>query len=239
MIKWTQVFKGLFTTQINGPNGRIRAEITKSFQHTWAAYLNDEKIAIGNYTIVKNKVEQKILKLIGTTLDSNKQTKVSIMKISKERVIAVLAGLGFKTASKMTDARLKSKVKTLPKSVDEGTVIEPDAANKDLKALLKAIDKGDEVEITAGKEKAADSKKKAPKKEKAKAAPKKEKAKKDKFGAREGSLAAKVNKVITKKPKTMAQIKEAVGTDGTFYNHMKKLIEAGFVEKTDKGYKLK
>lgn len=61
---------------------------------------------------------------------------------------------------------------------------------------------------------------------------------KDKFGCRVGSDKAKVNSVLSKKAKTMKEIKEAVGLENSFYNHLKNLMASGFVVKEDNGYKL-
>lgn len=60
----------------------------------------------------------------------------------------------------------------------------------------------------------------------------------DKFGSRNGSSTSKINAVLARKPKKMAQLIEESGLSGTHYDHLKKLIDAGHVEKTDKGFRL-
>jgi len=61
----------------------------------------------------------------------------------------------------------------------------------------------------------------------------------DKFGSRLGTKAAAVNAALGATPKTMKELMQAVDSEDTFYNHINKLIAAGHVERTDKGYKLK
>jgi len=63
-------------------------------------------------------------------------------------------------------------------------------------------------------------------------------AEKDKFGCRVGTTAAAINKALTTKPQTMRQLMAKAGSEGTVYNHMKALVEAGHVKKTDEGYAL-
>ena len=61
---------------------------------------------------------------------------------------------------------------------------------------------------------------------------------KDRFGARIGTNTAKFNSVLSGKPKTMKQLMEAAGLSDTFYNHVGKLIQAGYIEKVDDGFKV-
>ncbi len=62
--------------------------------------------------------------------------------------------------------------------------------------------------------------------------------KRDKFGCRIGGSSANVNSVLTRKPLTMKQIIQKTRSSGTYYTHLGKMIKKGFVEKTDKGYRL-
>jgi len=59
----------------------------------------------------------------------------------------------------------------------------------------------------------------------------------DNFGSRLGSNQAKINAVLSKEPKTMKTLVEEAGLSSTYYNHLKRLIEKGFIKKTDKGFK--
>ncbi len=60
----------------------------------------------------------------------------------------------------------------------------------------------------------------------------------DKFGSKKGSSPSKINAAITRKPKLMAQLVKDAGVSCTYYEHVKKLIADGHVEKTDKGFRL-
>ena len=60
----------------------------------------------------------------------------------------------------------------------------------------------------------------------------------DKFGSRLGSNNAQFNTTLSHKPKKMAELVQEAGLKGTYYDHVGKLVEAGFVAKTDEGYKL-
>jgi hypothetical protein len=57
----------------------------------------------------------------------------------------------------------------------------------------------------------------------------------DKYGKTVGSLANKVMSVMTKKPQSMKQIKEAAGVTNNFYNLMTEMQEKGFVQKGAQG----
>jgi hypothetical protein len=59
----------------------------------------------------------------------------------------------------------------------------------------------------------------------------------DKFGSRLGSNKAKINAVLSTEPKMMKTLVQEAGLSGGYYQHMKSLIEKGFVEKTDKGFR--
>ena len=59
----------------------------------------------------------------------------------------------------------------------------------------------------------------------------------DKFGSRLGSNQAKINAVLSTEPKMMKTLVQEAGLSGGYYNHLKSLIEKGFVEKTDKGFR--
>src|SRR5207245_1868425 len=62
----------------------------------------------------------------------------------------------------------------------------------------------------------------------------------DRFGSRIGSKAAKVNQILTTTPKTPNRIKREAGIPAatTIFGHLKKLVEAGRVVRTDAGYRL-
>ncbi len=62
---------------------------------------------------------------------------------------------------------------------------------------------------------------------------------KDRFGARLGSKVARVNAALSTKPQTMQELMGKAGVEDTCYGQMRKLIEAGAVVKSDKGYALK
>ena len=66
----------------------------------------------------------------------------------------------------------------------------------------------------------------------------KEKKGLDKFGSREGSNAAKINAALSKKPKKMKQLTSEAKVSGTHYDHLKHLIEDGFIKKSEKGFAL-
>jgi hypothetical protein len=59
----------------------------------------------------------------------------------------------------------------------------------------------------------------------------------DRFGSPVGSNQAKINAVLSTEPKTMKTLVDEAGLSGTYYQHFKRLIEKGFVEKTDKGFR--
>jgi hypothetical protein len=104
------------------------------------------------------------------------ETRRSGMKIAREAAVALFVALGMKTASEWSDARLISKLKKLPETMDEGAKIEDEDSKKLLKGVLKALEAEEDIEITA--EEKADKKKDKPAKEEKKAS-KKAKAEKE------------------------------------------------------------
>ncbi len=60
----------------------------------------------------------------------------------------------------------------------------------------------------------------------------------DRFGSRLGSNKAKINAVLSKTPKTMTMLMKEAGVPSAYYQHLNRLIEKGFVEKTGKGFKV-
>jgi hypothetical protein len=60
----------------------------------------------------------------------------------------------------------------------------------------------------------------------------------DQYGARVGSGGAKVNAVLSTTPKKMDQLIKEAGVSGTYYQHLKAMIQAGLVVKTAAGFAL-
>ena len=110
------------------------------------------------------------------------------------------------------------------------------AAERETKRKIekKAKDKSKvkaEVKKTEKKDKSKKQAKKA-------VAASKEKKNIDKFGSREGTIQAKINIVLTKKPKTMEMILKDAKIGNQQSGHLRNLIEAGYVIKSDKGFAL-
>jgi hypothetical protein len=61
---------------------------------------------------------------------------------------------------------------------------------------------------------------------------------KDKFGSRIGTNNAKVNACLSSTPKTMTQLVKEAKIEGTVYSNLNKLVKAGYVQQTEKGFKL-
>jgi hypothetical protein len=162
--------------------------------------------------------------------------------------VALLAELGFATANKWDAAKLKKRLTDIESVVDEDTKPTTKEGEKLLEEIRSAVKDGDEFEIEDDEEEApAKGKgkggkkdaKPAAKKEAKKAKPAKEEAKVDKFGSREGTNNAKINAALTGKPQKMADIVKKAGLEGTYYNHLNKMVEAGHFVKSDEGYALK
>lgn len=61
---------------------------------------------------------------------------------------------------------------------------------------------------------------------------------KDRFGSRIGTNNSKVNACLTGTPKTMTQLVKEAKIEGTVYSNLNKLVKAGYVQRTEKGFKL-
>ncbi len=200
-----------------------------------------------------------------TSIMSKKKTK-KVMTITRERALKLFSYFNYKMAGKWSSKRMEGKLAKLPEMIDIRVVnnskvkaileeianassIEVITADKKKSTEDKSVKEKIEkrtgkktVKKTAKKKVSKKSEKKKSrfaKKKQTKTTTKKTSTKLDKFGSRIGSTNAEVNTILSKKPLTMAQIVEEVGGTSTFYSHMKSLVEAGRVEKTDKGYKLK
>lgn len=116
------------------------------------------------------------------------------------------------------------------------------SAQVTLKRWAAAWDEGEQVELQA----TAEGNGKPESMPKAKASEKNGKVAKktkkvagegtDKYGSRIGSDRAKVNAVLGKKPKTMAEIMEETKLRRPFYRHLGKLVEDKKVKKIEEGY---
>lgn len=97
-----------------------------------------------------------------------------------------------------------------------------------------------EKKVKTSKKEKASAKKKVEAKKSAKKTAKRiaEKVDLDKFGSRKGSAYAKINTVLSKKPKKMSQLVKEAKVSGTYYEHLNKLIKDRVAKKSDKGYAL-
>ena len=179
--------------------------------------------------------------------------KDKTMEITREKAVAIMVGLGFKTAPKMSTEKLEKRINGLNEVVDDSVTTGKKKLDITLKkilakagkvTILKAakeaeeeaeVEETEEVEETTPKVK---SKKEKVVKEKKEKAPKKDVVAKDKFGSRADSITARFNAALSKKAKTMKELMEEAKITRNYKDHADKLIEKGLVEKTDKGYKL-
>lgn len=134
----------------------------------------------------------------------------------EEEMVAVTNG---EVVVEKKEKKVKTKVKK--KEVEEETP-----------KKSRGRPKKEEVEEPVAKKK--DKKEKPVKEEK-------EPIKLDRFGMRMGTKAAKVNAAIGKRFKTKKEILEESGVEGRINVHMKKLVDAGYVIKSEdgKGYAVK
>ena len=141
--------------------------------------------------------------------------KVGLEKTPPEKWVKRLSNLGQYVAE---DAELTASEKKLVASLEE------------------AVKAGAKIEVVAGKSNG-----------KAGAKPKKKtevKAKPvagegtDKFGSRIGSIAAKINAVLTKSPQTMADILKKSGVEKQQYGHLRDLAKRKLIVASEEGYAL-
>ncbi len=178
--------------------------------------------------------------------------KVKVLVLSQTLVVKLFEALGYKTANTWDNARLMQKIRNLPDLVDGVKIKKPK-----VKVLLKKILKAKKVRIKmTGEEEAPKTTKKTAKKNKKKVeskseqkkeTEKKKKTKKvvskrkgiDKFGSREGTIKARVNAVLTKKPKTERLLLKEAKIANPQGGHLRDLIRAGHIVKSEKGFALK
>lgn len=176
------------------------------------------------------------------------------VEFDRSEVVSLLQELGFATADKWPNSKLKTRVEGLDKVIDEETKPTTKEGEKLLEQIQEAVNDGTEFEITGGDEEAPgvkgkkgakpDGKKPGKKgakpdgKKPGKTKPEKEEVEKDRFGSRVGTDTAAWNEQITSTPKKMSEIVKDAGLERTFYNHANAMIEAGHIVKSDEGYKL-
>ncbi len=166
------------------------------------------------------RMEGKLIKLpesVDIKLVKNSKVEAILIEIVNASSVEVVSADKEKTETKSTEKKKAAKKKTTAGPVSK--------KKETKKTVSKKTDK---------KKKSRFGKKKKAKTAKGETTS----AKMDKFGSRIGSKNAEVNSILSKKPLTMAQIVEESGGTSTFYSHIKNLIEAGHVKKTEKGYKL-
>ena|ERR1700722_10589356 len=184
------------------------------------------------------------------------------MLLKESEIRAMFVALGkpdYANASKINKRRLLTKINALPTLEFAKDPSELDKDNVTLfKRISDALQSGEPLEFeteaeemkteektdpVVTKEKKSKKTAKTPKAssngEHKKTSPKKDKAELDKFGTRLGSDRAKVNAALGKKPQTITEIVEKAGLEKPFFRkHLKSLIDQGFVEKVDEGFKL-
>lgn len=153
---------------------------------------------------------------------------------------------GYPMAEKWENERILKKLRSLPdilaKSGDDAGP--KSAAGKAvLQTVLNTLKAKKKLALDSENGEAAGDGKASSKKETKKSASKvsskgEKKEDVDKYGARAGSVMAKVNAVLGKKPKTMAQIIAEAKIDRECYGHMRSLVEKGIVKKSDEGFYL-
>lgn len=155
----------------------------------------------------------------GTKLDRKMQKRVNeILRALKQgRKIIVVD-----VADAAADAKREQEVKDAGKR---------EVARKADKKVKDGKKEKAEVKKTAKKVVAKKQAKKA-------VAVAKEKKGVSKFGSRSGTIKASIDSVLTKKPKTMEQLLKDAKVDNQQNGHLKNLIEAGYVVKSDKGFAL-
>lgn len=190
-----------------------------------------------------------------------KKKKLKRLIMKREKVVKLFVELGFKTAGTWDDSRLLRKIKELPELVEEVKIKKPkvkEILQKILSAkevVLKTEDKTTEEEDQGGhpptSEPKTAKKKTAKKKTTEKKTVKKKVTKKTKteksvvekdgFGRRLNTQGSFINTKLDKKGVTIQQLaKETKLPIGRISNHMRDLINKGFVIRNKEGkYRIK
>ena len=165
------------------------------------------------------------------------------MKVKRSAALNLFHALGVKSVDNLENLRLAKRLVNVPKTfADKAESLEGD--DKELyDTLTVAVEENDDVVVTGGKPDKP-SKPSKEDKEDSEEKPKREKVAKDldRYGMRLGSGASKINTVVSIKPKSTKQIHEEVlelGVETSLsrvHGHMRKLLEKGFVKKTDEGW---
>lgn len=194
-------------------------------------------------------------------MGKTKKSVKKVMIITRERALKLFSYFNYKTAGKWSSKRMEGKLAKLPESIDINLV-----KNDKVKIILQELTNASSIEIasiekkteaksvkekiekrtgkkatkkTAEKKVGKKSEKKSEKKKKT-VEKKKQKSGKDvdKFGSRKGTIQAKINAVITKRPKTMDQLLEDAEVTNPQSGHLNNLIKDGWIIKSEKGFAL-
>jgi hypothetical protein len=161
------------------------------------------------------------------------------MNVKESDARRMLVAVGFNAETLKKVSKIQKNLSTL--NAVAGTLTEPeDKADAKIRdEVLKALEANEEIVVDADPAEAngvaqVGSNGKAEKKRESKASSGERKGT-DRFGSRIGSHFANANAVVSAKPKTMAEIVTESGIPATCYNHINKLVAAGFLVKTEDG----
>jgi len=210
---------------------KIFEDIGFQTANKWDSIRLQKKLMNLESLVEGTKLSAKGKKRVDEILQARSDGKEVVVTTAEEKVADAKAGKAVQDALKRETERKVNRKKKSKKEKEKVDVEENKSESKSGGKMSKS-------KKTAKKkiEKSTKSKSKT-----AAAKSKKEDAKDiklDKFGSRVGTIQAKINSALTKKPKTMGQLLEISGVKNQQNGHLKNLINAGFVKKTEKGYTL-
>ena len=192
---------------------------------------------------IRKEKAVKLFKYLGFKTADTWDDKQLVKKLGN--ISALIDGVKIKNPKmkKLLDKIVKAD-KIRIKSADETKQVESktesSTMSKKKKTKKKTSSKTKKDEVKKKKKKGSSKKtkdvtKKSSKKNKTKDAA----VNVDKFGSRPGTIKAKINAVLSNKSKDMKQLLKESKVVNSQTGHLSDLIKAGYVVKTDKGYKLK
>lgn len=122
--------------------------------------------------------------------------------VTKEDALKLLKMLGFPKAAEWDDAKLKARCASIPSKVKASELKELGVTDEGKKIYESLVAAGGAIDLPTPE-----------KGKKAAAAPKKEAVAKDEFGCKEGTISAKVNKVVGDEWIEEDEVAKAAGVD--------------------------
>lgn len=159
------------------------------------------------------------------------------MKVQVSAAREMLVEMGWE-AQQWSEGKMTKKLNNLPELMEDAKEPTSKSCLTLFRAISKAVQDGEGVEVVADGSAEKNGKKgkdkKGPKKANGKGSPNR-----DDFGTQIGSNNWKLNEQLSKKPQPIAELRKKAGLKGGGAVHLRRLVDRGLVKETKEGFAIK